>query len=1204
MSTSEKTFMEQDVSKQLAITSRLVQNYRLATPFTPGKKIRYYMATAFNTNREAVLFSIGSNGAVNYIYPDDASDTGWSCTDLSFPGKANYITAANIGDGSIVIFASGTDNQLYSLYGDLLARKWIPVAGDLPYASTGLATCFDGDGNPFLVSFRGYAPYFYITPYTVNDWHSAGEGSNNDSIFDWCPAYFPASFDEKNFTNTIGYYASRTTIHAIGDRGMLGIAFKNAYSRDLMGDFAKVTVARNNKGYDEPFVVFEKDQGLYYLYVQNANSNTYAMQKLSGDIAVDAILGGNAYNGMMEVYALSTEGHLFHTRQDSTADSGWSDLTLLTDNYQFTDLIDGHNPDGYTDVFALTTEGDLIHLWQDPNSLEWHFEEVELGAGPLEEYSGYNIQLTVYDNNQVVAAQTGIHIYADSPTSVQINGKMVWLDKESCWQGTTNESGIVELAVKTESLGIPVLRAWADFLPPHDRVLINAGGAIQQRLSTIDDAGNDLLNAQITEDDGSTQPLVQGDDNRKQVEAISRSVKAAMTVLLPPDPPTTRSMYLHKACNPYVASYVTGDQEALQPEGALYSNRAEQYWNICFSGNASVYTVFTAEEAAAWYEKRQSLENIARSGGFHFDWGDLIASIKNGIAKLVEVTVSATVEGVKLALQIVINGVNYLFDTFVKHLNQLFEVVEEIFDKIQVTFDKIYRWLGLILNWNDITNTQQVIAYGINQLFEVQKAALQKVEEGINQFFTDARSLANSSFAQLINNTQMNSSFLTKQQTLPAAPVSTDDGNHNIVYSALMNNIGNGTTMNDSALHKTEVKQVVDDIILLLTREAEGFVQNPAFSQAVTYFENASRQPDQLLQNTMAGILSILQGISDCTLQIFNRIAITIVEALIALVNLLQQLLTATWDVPLLSQLFTKFCNGQELNFINLIALLIAVPVTTTYKIKFSAAPYPDQKSVDTFKNLFSAHAILVAAGIITGEEVMAIDTPNLSEEEVADALQIASIVLGVAGFYGSLVATRLNTVLDALPPDSDKFTPSFTRFLSTLTCTLTFLLQLSAIPWPFTNVGLPPVGGFNNWTAKEFENTIWVLQWLGIGVDGIFLWQYGKLAGQSEDPGVCISTMFGLINLSMFVILAIWEQNNDPMKTAQNIIGAVPGSIKILRLKPVVKLPPPGISLLVLAAVDFVCGYIAASLSLVRTFKPNDNLAAGKNPQPVMVFS
>lgn len=1204
MNTSERTSMAQDVSKQLAIASRLVQNYRLATPFMPGKKIRYYMATAFNANREAVLFSIGSNGAVNYIYPDDGSDTGWSCTDLSFPGKANYITAANISDGSIVVFASGTDNQIYGLNGNLLERKWIPVPGNLPYASTGLDTCFDGNGNPYLVSFRGYAPYFQITPYTENDWHSAGEGGNNDSIFDWCPAYFPASFDNKNFSNSIGYYACRTTIHSIGDRGILGIALYNAYSPSLLDAFTKVTVARNNKGYDEPFVVFDEDQGLYYLYVQNANSNTFAMQKISGDIAVEAILGGNAYNNMMEVYVLSTAGHLFHTRQNSTADSGWSDIIPLNNDYQFTDFIGGHNPDGYTDVFALTTGGDLTHIWQDPNSLEWHFEEVELGSGPLEEYSGYNIRLTVYDNNQVAAAQTGVHIYAESPISVQINGKMVWLDKKSYWQGTTNESGIVELAVKTESLGIPVLRAWADFMPPNDRVLINAGGSIQQRLSTLDDAGNDLLKAQITQDDGSSQQLVQGIENRKQevVENISKSVKAAMMVLLPPDLPKNSSVYLHETCNLYVTSYVTGDQDDPESAGALYKI-AEQYWNVCFSNNTPVYNVFTAEEAAAWYEKRQLLENIARSGSFHFDWGDLISSIKNGIARLVEVTVSATVNGVKLALQIVINGVNYLFDTVVKHLNQLFDVVEEIFDKIQVTFDRIYRWLGLILNWEHITNTQEVIAYGINQLFEVQKAALQKVEAGINQFFTDARSLANSSFAQLINNTQMKPSILTNQQTLPAAPVSTDDGNHNIVYSALMNNIGNGKMKNNSELHKTEVRQVIDDIILLLTREAEGFAQNPAFNQAVTYFTEASRQPDKLLQNTMAGILSILQGISDCTLQILNRIASSIVEALIALVNCLQQLLTSTWDVPLLSQLFTNFCNGQELNFINLIALLIAVPVTTTYKLKFREAPYPDKQSVDIFKTLFSSHAILVAAGIITGDAAKTIGTLNLSEEEAADALQVASIVLGVSGFYGSLIGTGLNTFLDAIPPDSDKITPAFTKFLSTLTYTLTVLLQLSTIPWPFTKVGLP-VNGFDKWTSIEFENFIWVLHWMGIGVDGIFLWQYGKLAGQSEDPGVCISTMFGLINLTSFVVLAIWERDKDQMKTAQNIIGAVPGSVKILRLKPVVKLYPPGASLVVLAAVDVVCGYIAASLSLVRTFAPNNILPAGENQQPVMVYS
>jgi len=95
----------------ISVKSNLMEDYRLGAP--PPMSEEY--AVIFSTPDDPETFVVPVDGHVYDIYPDSTSDTGFSVLDLAFPGTAASVAAAIASDGTITVYASGTDNSLWSL---------------------------------------------------------------------------------------------------------------------------------------------------------------------------------------------------------------------------------------------------------------------------------------------------------------------------------------------------------------------------------------------------------------------------------------------------------------------------------------------------------------------------------------------------------------------------------------------------------------------------------------------------------------------------------------------------------------------------------------------------------------------------------------------------------------------------------------------------------------------------------------------------------------------------------------------------------------------------------------------------------------------------------------------------------------------------------------------------------------------------------
>src|SRR4051812_4873708 len=96
----------------ISVSSQLAQSYRQASPFVAGGRT----ATAYNPSAlQTEVFTVGTDGHLRNLYPDGASDTGWSVVDLLFPRKLKLMNAGTRADGTIVVYVVDDENVLSSI---------------------------------------------------------------------------------------------------------------------------------------------------------------------------------------------------------------------------------------------------------------------------------------------------------------------------------------------------------------------------------------------------------------------------------------------------------------------------------------------------------------------------------------------------------------------------------------------------------------------------------------------------------------------------------------------------------------------------------------------------------------------------------------------------------------------------------------------------------------------------------------------------------------------------------------------------------------------------------------------------------------------------------------------------------------------------------------------------------------------------------
>src|SRR5262249_2552865 len=213
-------------------------------------------------------------------------------------------------------------------------------------------------------------------------------------------------------------------------------------------------------------------------------------------------------------------------------------------------------------------------------------------------------------------------------------------------------------------------------------------------------------------------------------------------------------------------------------------------------------------------------------------------------------------------------------------------------------------------------------------------------------------------------------------------------------------------------------------------------------------------------------------------LEAANSIVDTVLDAIVAGLDALKQILFGTWDIPFVSDLYASITN-QPLTVADLGALLVAIPGTAIYKIVTGEAPFPTADSVTQFETAFTAQNLLVQAGF--GPSAAAKPGPNGAAVATAGAVPVKlvkawGILYGINMVYYGAVEARLDKVEAKTDPLSKR--------ASIAALVLEFTGQLFSVPW----IAGPSTKGLGCTGTEEFGNLVWFLQWLEVGIDVAFL--------------------------------------------------------------------------------------------------------------------
>jgi hypothetical protein len=192
---------------------------------------------------------------------------------------------------------------------------------------------------------------------------------------------------------------------------------------------------------------------------------------------------------------------------------------------------------------------------------------------------------------------------------------------------------------------------------------------------------------------------------------------------------------------------------------------------------------------------------------------------------------------------------------------------------------------------------------------------------------------------------------------------------HNVVMNAYKENHERAKLRSGGLLMEDpRLRSAIDDLVRKLEELANNFQfgdGKTAFSEAVEYFTNIGSEPDRALQLLMSGVIKTLEATALFVLDFARGVIATLMDLVADLVRVFRDVLFSEWEIPILSQIY-KFFTGKALSIaiVDIMAYLVAIPGTLTFKLIANRAPFPDDQSVTAFEEFFTVAYLKAKFGI------------------------------------------------------------------------------------------------------------------------------------------------------------------------------------------------------------------------------------------------
>jgi hypothetical protein len=1151
----------------VAITAQFMQSFELESPIAPGAT--FVIGTSQSSPDQCELYFLGSAGSLFRVYPDPASDTGWSCDQVPVI-KGSPVTGLAYGwTGPPSAQVPQTAFNLYGNIGgvvgwmvvtDSALTAWGPICGNM----NGLTSIRPLAGN-CIAQTQNTTETWYLdhnAPKNPVQLTAAGPGI---TVNDFCAAVLPVQFPGQTqpvaaVQSIVSYNALDSSVDIIqgayapsvpsgpvspvpAPYGFTTSAAIAGFSTALIGQESRVAGLTTGGG----IVMFDYDAA-QFAFVPNAifKDRTFTGIALCG--------GADA----LELFAIGTDHALYHARQ---VGPWWSELVCVDDSQLYVDVQAFTLASGQTQAFAVTQTGGLFQIAASPQSGDWSIVQIQVETPPpsgaaaaLGATSIYSSSLLVTNPDGTPYALQPAQVTADEAVTIQVNGQFVYVDPTTPFSAATDLQGRLQVWQVVASLGSPTISVTLPFLAPGSAIVMDPSATLQTTLAQV--TAEQLLTPDniVTDNYGTTGSLIPAGTSPSDVSEAAKAIVSAAEMVLPwtelsPAEPSTFTFA--RRTDRRVAHYLEGLDPAnfALPAPRL---RTGARWSI---ERTEQGLVFASGDAVA------GIASPTAFLGLNFSWGDFVDLVTEGLWEVGKIIV----EGSKAVFHFVVNGVKKVIHAALESVTQIFDMIGMVFEWIGAKFKQLFEWLAFIFNWNDIIAVSNLLQTAMSGALEFIPLALKALEAQVADFSSSVETQLKSTFSAAITSltgadTTLASSYAQSAgDTSPDGDTALHADDHSIARVGFSNNVGGATS--------TATPQAGTQNMQNLGTGLSGLYTNLQATSGYTQWSDLPstwQSPSDVAAMSLAGILTAGEAVGLATLSGLSGMAGLLLEgAADAIAMVTASYLTANWDIPLISGLYQEI-TGSSLTTLGLISLLIAMPTTMTIKLT-SPNMIPTQAVLDGFaawctpSNLMDASGLNGASGLANAKQRMLDITGDAPAWQPA-----AAYALGFVSAFSAFGMAVIEPFVDLwLNPNINltqsgaqlvksfgnkiadvnwlkEASPSF--WLSTAT------LGLEIVSWVCSDPVLTSPLDDLSWSFSNFQACqvfLWFTALLPIILDLLSMAEFSESARIANDWMPFLYSACGVIQLVMLVWMNAF--GDDAEWSARDFIASYIGCIPLI---------------------------------------------------------
>ncbi|SFD81379.1 hypothetical protein SAMN05518672_103322 [Chitinophaga sp. CF118] len=969
-----------------------------------------------NSQGQSLFFSIGDDAILYLSAEQDNVSTGWTPIDLTTELAAGYtgktVTAKTFAvsqdatTGDILILqaihvAEDNADYLYMLSGlsDAPDAIWLTSSDNRSWT----ARLYDDTADPVSNADIAYinialnqdptqAPYVIVglqdqaTTFIQNYVVSINASATTEI---WTEYETAENYDQL-YGMEIGkasaaMYAGLYELYSLNDGTSL--TFTPLYSPFGPPDIIKLTppdgasaIATMPPDSSNNTNLYVAGTGAIYLFTPDQQLNfATGTAVITNDLIVGVeYLKVHQSGNQVTLWGKDNEGTVFYSRCDvdsQTDPDSWScPLPLLVGVEQLATLLDIQTQSSV--LYAHTTGQSIVRLIQDAVTTQWSTQSIllpMLSASDIYEYYAFTTALKVTDDNDLPISGQMVQMTATSPCSLYMDNLYVTLLPGVPLAVTTDSSGMITFVQETQTLGAVCYNFQQD---DSTWLNVNPMNNIVQSMSGITQ-GTDLTAVNVTDEYGNTTPLVPSSVPADQSDAVAKGIAQFVTTAqtLPQDgslqPPSTGSL---------AAS-----------DGLV--------WGLSFANNSIQYFEGSSQYAAAGIIPENGVFSFYEGGIVFGDTGNAIEAFAGDIFKWLE----NAIDDVAQFIVKVIDGVTHFFieigdavyHFIMQCINDVVHGIQFILNKIEAGFEKLVQWVGFIFSWNDIVRTHNVLK---NIFTQYSQYCVDNISS-YKQTLLDTLSTINQEIDQWADIPAVSGTIAGNSASSPPMPGKDSPQSHWALYHTKGNVAGASTTF-DATFKGDTISAVIIDLYNALKEEEKDFKDVLAALKTDVIDQIGTLSASDLIKN----LISI---IGNLVINTVGNIIGTVMDIIATLVDGVVAALTTPLDIPVISSIYKKF-SGSDLTLLDLTCLIVAIPVTIIYKLVAEETPFPD----DSFtQSLIDATDYTTIQNLYSGNSNLAV-----ADDGGATPVQIITLTLGIAGYFGSIAMIIMTAVKDAYP--------------------------------------------------------------------------------------------------------------------------------------------------------------------------------------------